>query len=1192
CELYELGKPTYKKLRLAVLLEQRQGLIDDVCGNEHKEEPAFIGTEYIHMLQNIKPVYLSPSELHEVSMRLCEVSRPPTTEYYQNYFQALLDAKQKLGEKDIPVNGIAIKRIDDKIASHARDFYLYLKANNRQQDIENFFDPAVYSKEPAFNWNSGIMPLKTGIDGKVDVKAMAQLAEYSTAQTWKASIQLMNHQIKKLSVNERHINSASERWSHASTREAFKTVTINDLEQANVVSFTSGFSRTDNIKIEINVGGRRKEIDKATFFRLVVARKEALTNPKVIGLLDYLRNASPVIEKRYAKEVYPSQRNAFMNKLEENTANMRTYLASAITQLTNNKAKLMLMITQSQQNIDVIASEMTNEQQAIGQDKHSVKFKNLELRKDLLLEEQKELQNLMVSVTSKIEALNAPENVKGSSNYKLATAQHTIEQLKAKDSDLKSINDVSNAFTSANLGLEQVQQHLENTINLFEVEDVEREANNRAMQINQYREKAIVNHLEANAEYRILDELSAGRMGTEKDRNRALYAQTPEESTDFYKQGKNSYLEGSVFQEIQNLNKKLKAKATEVVERSVLLTTKTFDASTVDALASANDDYVNIGTQAQELSKKPIPTGIKKQWVREMFAIWLKHQSPEALYHIQQTDEPEPTVGITQAFHQFLEQKANIKYAALKEAGYPIELSVNDIKEMGWTPIGKPEIEATQAMRKKKVGLISERFKAIQSKVPKLKEARPVAQAQLTSNELTAQHDSTLTPKAFTAPDAIFLAQHEKTAIDGSTLEFLRKNPMPNPKGTSQGQCATYFKDIGLYLHLLKEHKGLENKSQRIAAFCHASASKIFNLPHPPPKTLLTELMTTMMARYRDDEGFIKDSFVNLENKQRTQILSTLIKLNLLQITTHKGEKTKVDSKFYSTIKQWEKLISPPDKAMSAKISMLAPGGTLPEDVTVLKEVDNALHESPIGLEGLYEGQEGLQMALTTYGNEKGVDEQLRKLADRLGFRNGSALLPQQFLAYYSNPKFMLSADGINSTQGRELFSRALLDAVQHGTEPEKHELLNFLQALQFAEKDGCKLKTPHEVFIDESLMKCANIDAVVFSKKTEKSDATASETFIATLTDSSSTDGVDRLFGFAKEVNLVALKIEQALHQKPINQANLDQHYSQFICSNLAYQLILDQASQEILSGMSENFEYTREMALAQSNINKLQDN
>lgn len=1194
CELYELGKPAYKKFRLAMLLEQRKNLLQDILGKSG--EKAFIGMEYIPMLKNIEPEYLSPSELHEVSMRLCEIKKPPTKEYYQKYFQALLEVREKLTHGDNEENQLAIKRIDVKIASHAQAYYSYLKKGNRQQEIEAFFAPEVYNNDSVFNWNSGVIPLKTDSNGVIEATALDKLSEHANALAWKASIQLINHQIKKLSINERYINSPSERLQHASYREA-SSVPFKALENANIVTFTEGFSRRDHIKLEIEIGGTRKEIDKATFFQLVVKNKAALTNPKIIGLLDNLRNASPDIEKRYAKEVYPKQRNAFEEKLKEQIEQTSLALNAAIIRLSESQNKLNGMLGRNQEHIDSIVKLINEEQVLRGSGKQSTTQRNLLSRLTLLQTEHEELTHLEISVATKIQNLKGNKEVEGSSESKITKAKNIHDRLRANDPDLQAINAVSHAFINALNELNQVNNHVEKTINIFEIEEIEQEVNERATQINQYRRDVITHHLETNAEYRILDGLSAGKMGTEKNRNKDMYTQSAAERAEFFKQGRNTFHKGSVFQEIQSLSQRLKTQASGIVERKVILSTNNLAASSIDSLESGNEEYANIERQAQQISKNPLPKKIKKEWVKEMFAIWLKHENPEHLYGIQKRNESNLINVINQEFHKFIEDKADIKYAALKEAGYQIDLTLNQLQEMGWKIISEPEITEVRELRKKMATLILRRYKEVMSSVtPKANTKTSLADSiQLTDKDLVSTNTfSSLEPGIIVATDVKFLSKGERKAIDGSTLKFLRETPLPHPKGSSQDQCDEYFKEVAEYLQKLKTHNGLENKGQRIAEFCHLTSAQLFELPISPPQSLVKEIAHTIVDRYRNEEGLITASFNVLENNQRTQILTSLLKLNLVQIQINTPHQVEVNSTFYSTLKQWEKLLNPSDVALSKKIALLSSGGTFPEDISLLKEVDNALHQSPVSLEKIYEGQKGLQSALTAYGDEKEVNPQLRKLADRLSMRNGDALLALQFLDYYSDPEILFSIDGINSTQGRELFSRALLDAFNHANTEEKHQILNFLQVLQFDETNTCKLKTPHQVFIDEVLIRCSNIDPQLFQENTltdkKNYDLSSIKIFISSLTDTSSADGADRLFGFAKEINTLALKIEHAFLDASTDPNKSDELYSQLICANLAYQLLLDQISEEVLSSLNDNFEYVREMALVQTNLNELQ--
>lgn len=1190
-ELYELGKSTYKKVRLAMLLEQRQELLSDMCGDKTGEQ-ALVDAEYIPMLKDLEPEYLSPAELHEAAMRLTEINEPPSNQYYQNYFTSLFELKAKL-EKP-PENedkDLAIRRIEQKMATHSKELYVYLKNAGRDEEIPEYFIPEVY-QDDSFSWDGYVLPFKVNDEGDIVPKALNRLSEHAAALSWKASLQMLNHQIQKLSVQERHLHSPDQRLEHTSHWRASGKVTLKDLEQANIVSFVTGFARNEGTKIELNVGGTRKEIDKATFFRLVVAHKEALTNPNVMGLLDALRNSKPEMEKRYIQEVYPTQRQAFIDKLTTNIEQAALAINATIIRLEQGQEQVKTLMAQCQEKMTHLNEEISKEQAAIGEGNKSVKLQNLEARVHLLTQEMEELNALKVSVSNKL------LNLRGNNTEK-AKAELILAELKESDSKLNTMNAVSRAFKEAMNELEEVHQQLKARVREFEVDDVEQQSNHRLKELGVFREKVINNYLGTNPDYRILDELAMGRMGNEKQRNPDLYAQSPEKREEFYKQGKNAFLKGSVFQEIQSLNQKLKGKITGGIERRVLLSTETYGPSSLENMSSGDSIYAHIEEQAKTLTQEPISSTVKTEWMKEMFAIWLRHEDKEKLYSLQKKSNSE--LAIQESFQHFLHQKVNIKFAALKKTGFPVALSTQDL---GWKTITEEAMVQYRATQHLASLTIAERFKAVfdhkRSEPTLMREPVPPL-VSLTASDLVTTHDSSATAQEFKAPAGVaFVSLYTDTVIDGSTLDFLRENPTPTlPTERTQEKCHEYYEAVRHYLDQLKGHQGLENKDQRITEFCHAVASHTLALPFPPSAQLVTDLSTAMLTRYKDEKDSFDSLFMKLENAQRAQILTNLIKLNLAQIPSTLGSKTKVDSKFYSTIKHWERLIVPKDTAMSERIATLEPGGSIPVDNALIEAVDSSIQYSPIGLEGILEGQTGQQIALTDYGKQKQEDHDeeftgLRKLADRLGMRNGENILAHQFIQFYDE-KTLLSSDGLNSTAGRELFIRAFVDAFVHATESEKEELLHHVESIHFDPEQAktCKLMVSHDVFLEEALYRASILSPKAF-KGTEEShlrEATPSQSIalLKEYTDPTQKDGLKRLFGFAKETNWITLQIESA-RANHAPQAEIDTLYAKLICSNLAYQLMYDQTPEDTLLGIGKNFELTREMALAQANMNKEQ--
>lgn len=1147
CELYELGKPIYKKLRLAMILEQKKELLKDIKDGEN----FFINAEYLPMLTKREPQYLSPSELHEVSMRLCELKEPPSGSYYQKYFQALLDTKAQLMKA--PGNHqLTISRIDEKIASHAKAYYLYLEFNQRHDEINQVFTAGA---------------LKMESPNKIDPKALKKLSEYAAAQAWKATIQLMNHQIKKLQVKERYIERASERLSKASTAQLLK-VTPQELADINIVNFIEGISRKEVTRVELKIGNKRCEIDIDTFFNLLVLHKRMLTHPKVRGLLDYLRNSSPEIEQLYQNEVYPVQLRAFKQKLKSIIKQTKHSLTQAINQLQQDQLRVSELKAPIRETIWHINQEILLEQQR-HPEKSTLKIKNLELRLSLLNTELEELQVLDNSLTTKILKLQGtpPDN----DSVVTKKIKHATDILTNISSNKKqSINAVSNTFHKAQRELAKVNQEMEYTLKTFKDEDIDKAIDDRLEKKAVFRKKTIRYHLQSNAEYQILHELAEGHLGTDKDRNRYMYQENDPKTFN---------QEQSVFYQIQKLNQQLKVQVEALIEHRIIVNSPIHDKAQLDSLQSAHNDYLLLEQQAQDFSKETLPPEIKQNWVKELFFIWLNHEDKELLYKLSDNLE-----SINKAFHYFLEQKANLKHSALIAAGYPIVCNtMEELYHLGWKIISTEEIEQIRTTRKEKIRIILKKFQesGLKRVAPPRDKVHLAEDDSLTEKELAEPQKEREQGKEFGAPNVVFLSLESHSA-EGSTVKFLREHPLPVPEGASSEHCTLYYTKIMDYLQQLKTYPGLENKAQRIHELCYIATQNMFRLSYPPTTKLILIVAHTLVSPYRDEQNSIKDSFLQLENTERVQLLSSLIKLILLQIS----KECKVSFSLYSTLKQWERLIIPMDGLLSQKIAALEPGSAEPCDlelVTLINEVDLALHESPVSLEGLYEGQQGLQRSLTAYGNETSVDEDLRALADHLEMRCGNALLAHQFIHYFSNKNLLFSSSGINSTQGREFFTRAFLDAFQHATASEQHDLLTFLHTLSFDEEQTpCKLMMSHEVFLSELLLRCAPLNPALIKDQATK----AVDSYIVQATHKTNEKATERLIGFAKEINVLALKIELAKHQDPRDQELLDTLYARFICANLAYQLLVDQIPQEILFNLKENFECTREMAQVQAHL------
>ena len=1074
-QLYELGKSTYKKLRMATLIEQREALINDVCttNKEPSIGEALIHYEYHDMLKNIKPEILSPEELHNASMRLCELKDIPSTAYYQDFFNEMMHVREELVKNNSKESQLAIDRIDIKLSKHAQEYYRYLNQGKRQKEIDALFVTDLCHTDPMKDWDPKIMPFIISDDNKINKEAINKISEFSASQAWKASLQLINHQIKKTSIPERYIKTSSNRLSNMGLRQAKKTVTLNDLANANIVRCTEGLARKEIIKIELNISGKRKEIDLDTFFSLVVDNKEALTNHKVINLLDCLRNSSPETEKSFLTSVYTSQREEFNQQLDIKIKDSLQNLNLCLSNLKEHKVTLSTALKQCENNLSKLSEQINREKENSDLDKKPLHIIVLTSHYDLLTKEKSQLTTFLNQIDVQINHQSQPQEISGSPYFTINNAILIATNIKKNNKGYQSIKEVTNAFVKSDNTLTLLINQSNQIINDIETNNIEEQENIQERRLNDYCNHTVKTYLQSNDEYQILNELSLGKMGTHKERHSGDYKDSSISDT------ASTYLKGSIFEKIQSLNKKLKNDVEAIIERNVFLNLEQPQRESnylIDGFGSKNNQYIKINKIAQTLSHQSIPQSIKNEWVKEMFSLWLKHQNPEQLFEVQNFSDSLAIKSINHSFHQFIEKKANIGIESLKSARYVIELNESHLTLFKCMPVQDISLKMYKEKREEAGKKIFFSFKKSMKdyaiETPQKKSHATIIN-QLKGSDLISRHNKSLMPGKFNAPNVSFLSALDRETCGSNTLTFLKNNPMPTlPIGNLQKDNEQYITQVKNHLNALSQQPGLENKQQRMSQFCFHAASELSQLSNVVPNELSAALAKVIISQYQEEEdGTVDNQFMTLENTQRTQILSSLIQLSLSSLRISTAGTILVNPEFYSMIKQWQRLILPENKTLSEKISMLSAEGTEPLDMDLLNIVDNAIHLSPIGLEGLHEGQKGLQAALTAYGRETVIDPSLRKLADKMYMRNGKSLQANQFFDFYSKKDFLFSSEGINSTQGREFFNRALLDAFQNASQSEKLSLFEYLNELQLSdeitEDATCKLVTPHAVFLE-----------------------------------------------------------------------------------------------------------------------------
>lgn len=240
CELYELGRPTYKKLRKAILQEHRAKLIEDAMGRIDGDENGdrkFLDADFVKQIQDQKPELLSPEELLAVSSRLSELEEPPSADYYQKFFNSIIESRQnlidlnaepplkyhqellkdlcdkrnkiiddeKLGRSISPERQRKLNKLNNDITAEAVKLYNDLKTKGQDALIKEIFDESVTftynDKDKQYVCSEDVMPLKTDPDsGYITEQAFEKLVTHmaNTAEVDRSANQLA---IERLTEN-------------------------------------------------------------------------------------------------------------------------------------------------------------------------------------------------------------------------------------------------------------------------------------------------------------------------------------------------------------------------------------------------------------------------------------------------------------------------------------------------------------------------------------------------------------------------------------------------------------------------------------------------------------------------------------------------------------------------------------------------------------------------------------------------------------------------------------------------------------------------------------------------------------------------------------------------------------------------------------------------------------------------------
>lgn len=1190
CQLYEFGKDLYDKFRAATLIMQKEYLIREYCNESEKSNTKgkieIIAIEYQTMLKNIPVEMLSPDELYKASMRLSEIKTIPSTAYYKEYFQELIALRNTLTKQSDKDSKLILNRINAKLNTYAMEYYEYLEKGNRSKEIQELYQTSFIESTNKEAWIANNIPFQEEKNGELlSEKAFEKLSEFAAASACKASIQLINHQIKKKTVKQRVLNENESRLKPLGLFESTKNILEASLEEANIVRFYSGLARIENIKVEMEINGIRKEISVENYFHMVKDNKQALKNPKIIELLNYLRNISPEYEKSYIKNVYPTHKEFLSENIKHKCYELNDKLNRTKDKLKSYKSKVQNIKSGLEFKIKQLEEERDRIKQHIGSDRNSTILHNIELKLIFLKKEHDSLQALITHISVDYDSLNTDVNVSGSPYNIINGGLVAVESMNEHAKSDKEIKTIIRMFLQTNDSLSNLNENLSKTLSRYKDTTLPEIINKTSLDFNRHRINTIKSSLSEIPEYNIIRQLSLNELGTYK------YNETKKNSA-FFNSESSPTLNTDLFKEIKQENHEIKIKIRSKLEHGLIVSQTEALSNQInifDQLIKSDNDTQEIDEYLSKYTSKTFSEDIKKEWVIKMLKIWGKYQDIPSLFKVNSDPRDAFTETINKHFHIFIEDKLDININVLRNVDFPVEITQEDIISAGISIPTKKQLNNAKIQKKHAVEALSE----VRQKHQRKKSSKNIKQAQEKLIQPLSIGDfpkiETKDPSSadirFVPPEYIELSQ----GVDKNygTPIFLKNNPPPKITAQNTKEYENYLNEIKEYYNLLFTHKSLENKQQRLLDFLIKTCDHLFEQPYELPKYVRQDLSDLILSHYQDEHQGIEKAFVHLENTQRSIILTALLKLYLSSLPNE--ESVNISPKTYSLIRQWQRLIVPSNALLNDKIQCLVPNSEVKEESVILNKVDIALHHSPTGLECINEGQQGLQLALTTYGNEKEIDKNLRNMADRLYMRNGQHLLAKQFLDYYSEYELLYSKQGISSTQGREFFKRAFINAFQSATTHEKALLIQKLDGILIkstcSDSISANLSIPHNVFIENLLLQCQSNDSSL-DQHLNNSDWDTHDTddFIDEMT--TGYEAERRLLGFAMDINTSFLRLNAISNEDPEQAEKTQNLVSKIILSNLALQRLLENLSEEQINNINDNFEYHCELAKAKMNI------
>lgn len=1016
--------------------------------------------------------------------------------------------------------------------------------------------------------------------------------ETLTHECYKAILELLGHASKKLDTERRYLTKEDDRLLSVSYgdlmkkckdvgNQAVQEKVLKALENMTVVSYIVGIKRIKQFRLEIELDGQLREITTSTFLKLLEKFPQALTLSKVNEILQFLRTESPSHKKEIDKKVSPLQLvtlgkdgQKHLQKLDQNLKKLKEDSGNEKTKNDDLQDRLREQISQQ----DKIIKD--NPPDDLGE-------------KSLLHEEaQARKEFLEAIVLSKSSSSSKSESRKIDSliaySASLTIEQHKYDELTKtlKRPSLFFMKLAENPYSiegkvieEAYLRQDEVKKIEAEIQEVKETKEIAKKElfHNCYQKYETYKKQLLKNELRKHPKWHLLLQMAEQDYRSSKAQQKKM-------------------TQSSLSTQIQELNKVLFERVSQAFEEKLDKLRHNEESSRTEKLDNEEfniDEEIGFLIKATEnesvksVFDKAFNSDFDRLWLESMGKLWLEHEDPVWLLETSQIkNEHEIKVLFEKRFQEWIESHTN--YKALNFSSQELQLNFDDI--------GISQIFPGQGALNRLKELVDKNASMIQRAFRKKREKHWVEDSvEKQKIESVKQCDLEKKSHEFSGVTAEFDTFMSQGGVHGSSLAFLRETKLDVEFPISETQAEKYQADASLFLKALNANMGLENRSERIIEACHEISLNLFKMAdkHLAGSTLVTLIQDLLiqeldpnLSHIKLDQDFspIEKTLLRIDNKKRSLLLKSML-YSAFSTVDKVGGKRRLRADFVSLAKQWERLIFPKDPVLFEICENLeADSGIHSPDVKVMKNLGtlrDAIFHSEVALEAIDEGQMALDDSLYFLGVTKGgVDRELRKRADLLSSRQEKALLVSGFLQYYKDVLSFSHADGVNSSQGRETFSRAFLEAYQVASKVEKESLNTFIRDLiekkqEMLSNDG-SLRIPLKIFLLE-LLDEANLganEAVLI--ESEKNDI---NTFTDSLINAGETQGELRLLGFCRKMYQVKKELKKIDKD---NIASRNTLLSNLICYKLQYQSLLETVPDEVLESFDESFEFRREMAHA----------